>query len=119
PGTGDVQMGVAKLIPRAEVIVVTTPATNAQKVAARAVSMSRKNYLRVAGVVENMSFFECDHGERYELFGSGGGQKLADDAGVPLLGRIPLQPSVSAEGDDGEPEALRDSPAGDAFRALA
>lgn len=119
PGTGDVQMGVAKLIPRAEVIVVTTPATNAQKVAARAVSMSRKNFLRVAGVVENMSFFECEHGERYELFGSGGGATLAEDAGAPLLGQIPLQPSVSAEGDSGEPEALRDTPAGDAFRRLA
>ncbi len=119
PGTGDVQMGVAKLIPRAEVLVVTTPAVNAQKVAARAVSMSRKNFLRVAGVVENMSAFVCDHGERYELFGSGGGQKLADDAGVPLLGQIPMEPDVSVTGDTGEPVALRDSPAGDAFRALA
>ena len=119
PGTGDVQMGVAKLIPRAEVLVVTTPAVNAQKVASRAVSMSRKNFLRVAGVIENMSFFECDHGDRYELFGSGGGERLSADAGVPLLGQIPLQPSVSAEGDTGEPEALRDSPAGIAFRDLA
>lgn len=119
PGTGDVQMGVAKLIPRAEVLVVTTAAVNAQKVAARAVSMSRKNFLRVAGVVENMSAFECDHGERYELFGSGGGEKLAEDAGIPLLGQIPLQPSISAEGDTGQPAALTDTPAGDAFRALA
>ncbi|MDE0801822.1 MAG: Mrp/NBP35 family ATP-binding protein [Acidimicrobiales bacterium] len=119
PGTGDVQMGVAKLIPRSEVLVVTTPAVNAQKVASRAVSMSRKNFLRVAGVVENMSAFVCDHGERYELFGSGGGQQLADDAGVPLLGQIPMEPDVSVTGDAGEPVALRDSPAGDAFRALA
>ena len=119
PGTGDVQMGVAKLIPRAEVLVVTTPAVNAQKVASRAVSMSRKNFLRVAGVVENMSAFVCDHGERYELFGSGGGQALADDAGVPLLGQIPMEPAVSVEGDTGEPVAFGDSPAGVAFRALA
>ncbi len=63
PGTGDVQMGVAKLVPRAEVIVVTTPATAAQKVAVRAVSMARKSYLRVAGVIENMSAFTCDHGD--------------------------------------------------------
>jgi ATP-binding protein involved in chromosome partitioning len=119
PGTGDVQMGVAKLIPRAEVIVVTTPAVNAQKVASRAVSMSRKNFLRVAGVVENMSAFVCEHGERYELFGSGGGAKLADDAGAPLLGQIPMEPAVSVEGDTGEPVALGDSPAGEAFRALA
>ena len=119
PGTGDVQMGVAKLIPRAEVVVVTTPAVNAQKVAARAVSMSRKNFLRVAGVVENMSAFVCDHGQRYELFGSGGGAALAEESGTPLLGQIPMDPSVSLEGDAGEPVALRDGPTGEAFRALA
>ena len=119
PGTGDVQMGVAKLIPRAEVLVVTTPAVNAQKVASRAVSMARKNFLRVAGVVENMSAFVCDHGERYELFGSGGGAQLAEDAGIPLLGQIPMEPAVSVEGDSGEPVAFGDSPAADAFRALA
>ena len=119
PGTGDVQMGVAKLIPRAEVLVVTTPAVNAQKVASRAVSMSRKNFLRVAGVVENMSTFVCEHGSHYDLFGSGGGAKLAADAGVPLLGQIPMEPAVSVEGDTGEPVALGDSPAADAFRALA
>jgi ATP-binding protein involved in chromosome partitioning len=119
PGTGDVQMGVAKLIPRSEVLVVTTPAVNAQKVAARAVSMSRKNYLRVCGIVENMSAFVCDHGERYELFGSGGGAALAEESGTPLLGQIPMEPSVSVEGDAGEPAALRGGSAGDAFRALA
>jgi len=119
PGTGDVQMGVAKLIPRSEVLVVTTPAVNAQKVAARAVSMSRKNYLRVCGIVENMSAFVCDHGERYELFGSGGGDALAAESGAPLLGQIPMEPSVSLEGDAGEPVALRHGPAAEAFRALA
>jgi len=119
PGTGDVQMGVAKLIPRAEVLVVTTPAVNAQKVAARAVSMSRKNFLRVAGVVENMSAFVCDHGERYELFGSGGGAALAEQSGAPLLGQIPLEPRVSVDGDAGEPVALGEGPAAEAFRALA
>ncbi|HEU5082068.1 MAG TPA: Mrp/NBP35 family ATP-binding protein [Acidimicrobiales bacterium] len=119
PGTGDVQMGVAKLIPRAEVLVVTTPAVNAQKVAARAVSMSRKNYLRVAGIVENMSAFVCEHGQRYELFGSGGGAALAEESGAPLLGQIPLEPSVSVEGDAGDPVALGEGPAAEAFRALA
>ncbi|MFP5320771.1 MAG: Mrp/NBP35 family ATP-binding protein [Acidimicrobiia bacterium] len=119
PGTGDVQMGVAKLIPRSEVLVVTTPAVNAQKVAARAVSMSRKNFLRVAGIVENMSAFVCDHGERYELFGSGGGAALAEESGAPLLGQIPMDPSVSIDGDAGEPVALADGPVADAFRALA
>ncbi len=119
PGTGDVQMGVAKLIPRSEVLVVTTPAVNAQKVASRAVSMSRKNFLRVAGVVENMSAFVCDHGGRYELFGSGGGEALAESSGTPLLGQIPLEPSVSLQGDEGRPVALGDGPAAEAFRALA
>lgn len=119
PGTGDVQMGVAKLVPRAEVIVVTTPAVAAQKVAIRAVSMARKSFLRVAGVVENMTAFTCDHGEAYALFGSGGGQTLADDAGVPLLGQIPIEPLVSAGGDAGEPEVLGSSPAAQAFRDLA
>ncbi len=119
PGTGDVQMGIAKLIPRAEVIVVTTPAVAAQKVAARMVSMARKNFLRVVGVVENMSSFVCEHGTAYELFGSGGGAELAQDAGVPLLAQIPLTPEVVAGGDVGEPAALGVGPAADAFRALA
>jgi ATP-binding protein involved in chromosome partitioning len=119
PGTGDVQMGVAKLLPRAEVLVVTTPALGAQKVAARAVSMSRKSYLRVAGVIENMSAFTCEHGETYALFGEGGGEALAADAGVPLLGKVPLEPAVSAGGDTGEPVVLSDGPAADAFRQIA
>ncbi|HUB69417.1 MAG TPA: P-loop NTPase [Acidimicrobiales bacterium] len=119
PGTGDVQMGLARMLPRAEVIVVTTPAQAAQKVAARAATMARKGYLRVVGVVENMSSFVCEHGERYELFGTGGGQRLADEVGAPLLASIPLEPSVSAGGDRGEPVALeRSTPAGSAFAAL-
>ncbi len=119
PGTGDVQMGVAKLVPRAEVIVVTTPATAAQKVAVRAVSMARKSYLRVAGVIENMSSFTCDHGTSYALFGEGGGEALAHDAGVPLLGQVPLEPSVAAGGDAGAPVALGSGPAAEASRAIA
>ncbi len=119
PGTGDVQMGVAKLLPRAEVLVVTTPAKAAQKVATRAVSMARKSYLRVAGVIENMSSFTCEHGTSYALFGEGGGAQLAGDAGVPLLGTVPLEPSVAAGGDSGEPVALGEGPAADAFRAIA
>lgn len=119
PGTGDVQMGVAKLVPRAEVVVVTTPALAAQKVAIRAVSMARKSFLRVAGVIENMSAFTDNHGEVHALFGSGGGQTLADDAGVPLLGKVPIEPLVSAGGDAGEPEVLGDSLAAQAFRDIA
>jgi ATP-binding protein involved in chromosome partitioning len=119
PGTGDVAMGVAKLLPRAEVVIVTTPAVAAQKVAVRAVGMARKSYLRVAGVIENMSAFTCEHGSTYPLFGVGGGQALADEAGIPLLGQVPLEPSVSTGGDAGQPVALGEGPAAEAFRAIA
>jgi ATP-binding protein involved in chromosome partitioning len=119
PGTGDVQMGLARLLPRAEMVIVTTPALAAQKVAARAADMARKGYLRVAGVVENMSAFTCDHGTEYALFGAGGGARLAAELGVPLLGSIPLEPAISAGGDAGVPAALGSGPAGEAFAALA
>jgi ATP-binding protein involved in chromosome partitioning len=119
PGTGDVPMGVAKLLPRTEVIVVTTPALAAQRVAVRAANMARKSYLRVAGVIENMSEFTCEHGESYPLFGRGGGSALAEDIGVPLLGSVPLEPAVSAGGDIGEPIALGGGPGADAFKAIA
>ncbi len=119
PGTGDIQMGLARMLPRTEMIIVTTPALAAQKVAVRAADMARKGYLRVVGVVENMSGFTCEHGTTYELFGSGGGQRLADEIGAPLLGRIPLEPAVSAGGDTGEPAALGSGPVAAAFAALA
>ena len=119
PGTGDVAMGLARMIPRAELIVVTTPATGAQKVATRAVSMARKSYLRVAGVIENMSVFVAPDGSEHALFGSGGGQTLADEAGVPLIGQIPIEPAVSAGGDAGRPVVLEDSPASASFAAIA
>jgi ATP-binding protein involved in chromosome partitioning len=119
PGTGDVAMGLARMLPRAEMLVVTTPALTAQKVAIRAASMAQRSHVRVAGVIENMSAFVCDHGETYALFGSGGGEALARDAGAPLLGQIPLEPSVADGGDVGRPIALGDGPAAEAFRALA
>jgi ATP-binding protein involved in chromosome partitioning len=119
PGTGDVQMGLARMLPRTEIIIVTTPARSAQKVAIRAADMARKSYLRIAGVIENMSAFTCDHGETYALFGEGGGEDLARDAGVPLLGSIPLEPAVGAGGDEGRPVALGEGRAADAFRAIA
>lgn len=118
PGTGDIQMGLARMLPRAEMVIVTTPALAAQKVAARAADMARKGFLRVAGVVENMSGFVCSHGELYELFGSGGGERLAYEIGAHLLGRIPLEPSVSAGGDSGTPAALGEGAAAAAFEAL-
>ncbi len=120
PGTGDVQMGLARMMPRTDLIIVTTPAVSAQKVAIRAADMARRSFLRVAGVIENMSTFTCDHGETYALFGSGGGQTLADEIGVELLGQIPLEPTVAAAGDAGEPVATSgEGPAADAFRAIA
>jgi ATP-binding protein involved in chromosome partitioning len=119
PGTGDIQMGLARMLPSAEVLVVTTPGQTAQKVAARAATMARKSYLRVVGVVENMSAFRCSHGETYELFGHGGGLRLASEINAPLLASIPLEPAVARGGDSGEPAALdQDSEAGKAFSNL-
>jgi len=106
PGTGDIQMGLARLLPRTELLVVTTPPVAAQKVAARAADMARRGYLRVAGVIENMSDFTCEHGTTYALFGSGGGERLARSLGVPLVGSIPLHPDLAAGGDAGVPVAL-------------
>ena len=119
PGTGDVQMGLARMLPRAEMLIVTTPALAAQNVAARAATMARKTYLRICGVIENMSAFVAPDGAVYELFGSGGGAALAKDIGVPLLGQIPIEAAVSAGGDAGQPIALGVGPAAEAFRALA
>src|SRR5579862_1814736 len=78
PGTGDVQMGLARMLPRADMLLVTTPALAAQKVAARAADMARRGHLRIAGIIENMTAFVCDHGDSYALFGSGGGERLAN-----------------------------------------
>lgn len=119
PGTGDVAMGLARMLPRAEMIVVTTPAVGAQKVAARAVSMARKSHLRVAGVIENMSAFINEAGTRYELFGSGGGAELATMAGVDLLGEIPIEAEVSTGGDHGHPAALGTGAAAKVFADIA
>ena len=120
PGTGDVQMGLARMLPRTDLLIVTTPALAAQKVAARAADMARRSFLRVCGVIENMSAFTCEHGESYALFGEGGGQALADEVGVTLLGRIPIEPAVAAGGDAGQPVALAGTgPAADEFRRIA
>lgn len=121
PGTGDVQMGLARLLPQAEMLVVTTPARNAQKVAARVADMARRSFMKVVGVVENMSEFVAPDGQRFVLFGRGGGAALGEQIGAPLVGAIPLEPEVSQGGDMGTPVVLAapDSPAGTAFRDLA
>jgi ATP-binding protein involved in chromosome partitioning len=114
-------MGLARLLPRTEMLVITTPPVAAQKVAARAADMARRGYLRVAGVIENMSDFTCEHGTTYALFGSGGGERLARGLGVPLVGSIPLHPDLAAGGDAGEPVALagEGSELGAVFAAIA
>lgn len=119
PGTGDVQMGLARMLPRTEMVIVTTPALAAQKVAARAADMARRGYLRVTGIIENMSGFTCDHGDRYPLFGSGGGERLARELGVPLIGTIPLERAVAAGGDNGIPAAMGTGPAAAVFSTIA
>jgi ATP-binding protein involved in chromosome partitioning len=120
PGTGDVQMGLARMLPRTSMVIVTTPAIAAQKVAQRAADMARRSFLPVVGVIENMSAFTCDHGDTYALFGSGGGAALAADIGAPLLGQVPLEPLVAAGNDAGEPvSATGLSVAAHVFRDIA
>ena len=120
PATGDVQMGLARMLPRADLIIVTTAAVSAQKVAIRAADMARRSFLRIAGVIENMSAFTCEHGTNYPLFGSGGGQNLASEIGSELLGQIPIESVVSHGSDNGEPVAISGSGfAAEAFRDIA
>ncbi len=108
PGTGDIALSMAQFLPRAEVIVVTTPQPAAQRVAQRAAYMAQKVNLDVIGVIENMSWFRGDDGKAYELFGAGGGQDLADQLDVPLLGQIPLVPQLREGADDGRPIVVTD-----------
>ncbi|HUR78023.1 MAG TPA: Mrp/NBP35 family ATP-binding protein [Acidimicrobiales bacterium] len=121
PGTGDVSLSMAQYLPRTEIYVVTTPQPAAQRVAQRTAAMAKKLNLPVRGVIENMSWFTGDDGTRYELFGSGGGQSLAEDVDAPLLGQIPLVPELREGGDLGYPITVADpdGEASQAFRALA
>lgn len=120
PGTGDVQMGLARMLPSTDLIVVTTPALAAQKVAQRAADMAKRSFLQVVGVIENMSSFVDSAGVEHALFGSGGGDALAEAIDVPMLGRIPIEPAVAAGGDAGQPIAIEGSgPAADVFRSIA
>ncbi len=118
PGTGDIAISLASFLPRSEVYIVTTPQPAAQKVAQRAAFMAQKVRLEVKGVIENMSWFTGDDGRRYEIFGSGGGQALADRLDVPLLGRVPLVPSLREGADVGVPIVVSD-PDGEAARVFA
>jgi len=118
PGTGDVSISLGQLLPRAEVVVVTTPQPLAQEVAVRAATMAVKTNMRLIGAIENMSYLV---GTGQEIFGSGGGEQLAAEIGVPLLGRVPLDPRLRECGDEGEPVmwADPDSEAAVAIRAIA
>ncbi|MHB8466488.1 MAG: Mrp/NBP35 family ATP-binding protein [Acidimicrobiales bacterium] len=118
PGTGDVALSMHNYLPQAELIIVTTPQPAAQRVAQRSASMATKINTSVLGVVENMAWFTADDGHRYELFGAGGGQELADRLGVPLIGQVPLVPSVRVGGDIGIPVVVSD-PSGEAAQAFA
>jgi ATP-binding protein involved in chromosome partitioning len=121
PGTGDIALSLAQYLPRGEVFVVTTPQPAAQKVASLSAAMAEKVNLPVRGVIENMSWFTGDDGKRYEIFGSGGGQVLADELDVPLLGKLPLVPALREGGDDGKPITAvdPDSEAARAFQDIA
>jgi ATP-binding protein involved in chromosome partitioning len=118
PGTGDISISLAQFLPRAEVLVVTTPQPAAQRVAQRAAFMAQKVNLEIKGVIENMSWFTGDDGKRYELFGAGGGAELATRLGVPLIGQVPLVPELRAGADTGSPIVVSD-PDGEASRVFA
>lgn len=121
PGTGDVAISLSQFMPRAQQLLVTTPQPTAQRVAKRAALMAKEVDQSLMGVVENMSWFTGDDGTRYELFGSGGGQALADDLDVPLLGKIPLIPAVREGADHGVPAVLAapGSEVAEAFERIA
>ena len=117
PGTGDVSLSLAQYLPRAEVYVVTTPQPAAQRVAQRAAYMARKVNLGVKGVIENMSWFTGDDDKRYEIFGAGGGDELAERLGVPMLGQVPLTPLLRDGSDRGMPVMVAD-PDGEAAQSI-
>jgi ATP-binding protein involved in chromosome partitioning len=108
PGTGDVSMTLAQLLPQAQFLIVTTPQATAQKVARRAAQMADKVDLEIGGIVENMSSFTTPSGERFAIFGEGGGQELADELDVPLLGRVPLTMPLREHADSGVPLVIDD-----------
>ncbi|MFG2735217.1 Mrp/NBP35 family ATP-binding protein [Streptomyces harbinensis] len=128
PGTGDIAISVAQLVPNAEILVVTTPQQAAAEVAERAGSIAVQTHQKIVGVVENMSGLPCPHcDEMVDVFGSGGGQRVADGltrttgAEVPVLGTIPIDVRLREGGDEGKPVVLSDpdSPAGTALRTIA
>jgi len=121
PGTGDVSMTLAQLLPQSRFAIVTTPQPTAQRVARRAAEMAHKVSLEICGVIENMSGFTTPAGERFQIFGEGGGQELADELDVPLLGKVPLTMPLREHADSGVPLVIEDpdDPASQAIRHAA
>jgi ATP-binding protein involved in chromosome partitioning len=121
PGTGDIQMALTRMLPQAEMVVVTTPQRAAQKVAVRVADMARRSHMPIIGVIENMAGLACDCGRVHDVFGRGGGGELAEHLGVPLIASIPLDPEVVPGGDHGAPvvTTATASPAGAALREAA
>jgi ATP-binding protein involved in chromosome partitioning len=121
PGTGDVSMTLAQMLPQAQFAIVTTPQPTAQKVARRSAEMASKVNLEICAVIENMSVFATPDGERYAIFGEGGGQELADELDVPLLAKVPLTMPLRAHADGGVPLVIEDpdDPASQAIRQAA
>jgi ATP-binding protein involved in chromosome partitioning len=121
PGTGDVSMTLAQLLPQAKFVIVTTPQPTAQRVARRSAEMAQKLSLEIGGVIENMSGFVAPTGERYQIFGEGGGQELAEELEVPLLGKVPLTLPLREHADLGIPLVIEDpdDPASQAIRHAA
>ena len=121
PGTGDVSMTLAQMLPQAQFVIVTTPQATAQKVARRSAEMANKVNLEICGVIENMTAFATPSGERYAIFGEGGGQELADELDVPLLGKVPLTMPLREHADGGVPLVIEDpdDPAAQAIRHAA
>ena len=103
PGTGDIQMALSRLLPQAELIVITTPQLMAQKVATRVADMAKRSFIPLLGVIENMSYFESNTGEKFNIFGEGGGEALSDKFGIPLLGKIPIGENTNDIADSGTP----------------
>jgi ATP-binding protein involved in chromosome partitioning len=121
PGTGDVSMTLAQLLPQAKFVIVTTPQATAQKVARRSAEMAHKVSLEIGGVIENMSGFTTPSGERFAIFGEGGGKELADELDVPLLGKVPLTMPLREHADSGTPLVIEDpgDPASQAIHQAA
>ena len=108
PGTGDIQMALSRLLPQAELIVVTTPQLMAQKVATRVADMAKRSFIPLLGVIENMSYFETNTGDKFNIFGQGGGDALAEQFALPMLGKIPISEDTNDIADDGTPLILQE-----------